>query len=129
MTVDDLSVGMWVTVRDWYQNTTPAAPSMEFSSMMFGTIGTSSKKRDWMGTPLRIEALSLPYAACRVAFKNKVVVLDLRDVELTRITPEFLAVMRMKHEAESRSKASTKGWGYNAPISFVLESKGGEDDD
>lgn len=105
MNVDDLTAGLLVTVRDWYANHRETRPDWDspFGIMMGG--GSREKKRELMGTPLRVEAVSLPYVACRVAFANRVVVLDVREVELTRVTPEYVGIMRAKHEAESRKKA------------------------
>lgn len=109
MNPDDLTAGLTVAVRDWYSNQGSSAP--DYASpfgMVFGTSGGGSKRRDYMGTPLLVAAVSLPYVACRVAFVNKVVVLDVRECELTRVSPEYVAIMRAKHEAEARKPKANK---------------------
>lgn len=103
MTADDLQAGMMVTVLDWAENQGPRDQSVGWNDHPLSYLGmgsaTKPRRSDHMGEVLQIAAVSLPYVAVVVGFTERVVTLDVRKVELTRITDEYVAVKRAAYES------------------------------
>lgn len=93
MAPDDLKVGQYVTVLDWFENREPPKQWLE-PTVMGLQIRSAVKRLEYKGVVLKIEALSLPYVICRVGFGAEIAILDTRLLELGALTDGFVQFMR-----------------------------------
>lgn len=126
MSPDDVRVGQMVTVRQWAQPREAEGYRDDWGPF-FAPPQAPARRTDHMGDVMRVVAVSLPYVAVAFAFSNHIKILDLRDCELTEVTPEYVSAMRQMYEQKARRRPpSTGGWLPMAPMQFGIYR---EDDD
>lgn len=137
MTADDVEVGQYVTVLDWYQNREKGPGQWLEPSWAGLTICTGdNRKRDYMGAVLEVVAVSLPYVVARIVSgtqSGQRTVLDLRLVELARLNGQYVEALRPKKKGKKAAsceftKAVTISFG-ESPLSDVIQPIADEDED
>jgi hypothetical protein len=84
MHVDDIQVGMKVTVLAWRPRQR-VVMGRDLTSTVVVMSDTS-----WMGDVLTVEALALTYISCRDARHGTAISIDTREAELMRLSKEYV---------------------------------------
>jgi hypothetical protein len=100
---DDLNVGEHITVLNWKRKIEVPDFDSIFGGMGIGTISTKSKEdQSYKGDVLEITSVDLPFIVVTVkkgltAFLKRPLVLDTREVELKRLSEEFVKAALEKY--------------------------------
>lgn len=91
MTPGELFEGMWVAISSWRQDTTSINP--------YGQ-ETTRKKNDWIGEPMEVAAINLPFVALRHLADTKLMIFDVREFHLIELNEKFIDILRKNIEAQ-----------------------------
>jgi hypothetical protein len=96
LTAGEFEKGMLVTVLEW---------KVQQSPMVAAILTGSSKDTRLVGHLLRIEAISLPFLACRHR-AGHMVSIDTRDASISELSAEYIIAMGYEFKEEKKDEQS-----------------------